>query len=266
MKYTIEGFSQKFLTDNGLDCTDAILLRYIVDFYHTEKMSKITFDGVEYFWLKYEYVIEQLPILGIKSKDGLYRRMKKYVDCGLFRHFTKRSGGTYSCYHIDSQVYAQAVGNKSDGTDEKSEGYGSKVGGGTDEKSEQKTILSKKTNLSKDSEDATPVADEPSNQKQKPSAEEVSCSAPQFDEFWALYPNKKGKGAARKAFVKAVKKVDYQIMVGALMKQKLSHDWKKDNGQYIPHPATWLNQERWDDVVADPGSQPRRPTMMCING
>lgn len=145
MKYTIEGLSQKFLSENNLDCTDAVLIRYIIDFYNTDKMAKINVDGVEYFWLKYEYVIEQLPILGIKSKDGLYRRMKKYVECGIMKHYTKRAGGTYSCYLFNKETLTLLLGSKPDTSDEKSEGYGSKVGGGTDEKSEQKTLLSKET-------------------------------------------------------------------------------------------------------------------------
>ncbi len=174
MKFTIEGLSQKFLASNRLDCTDAVLLRYIIDFYNTDKMAKVSVDGVEYFWLKYEYVIEQLPIIGIKSKDGLYRRMKKYVDCGVMKHYTKRSGGTYSCYRFDKQVLTQLLGNQSDSTDEKSEGYGSEVGGGTDEKSEQKTLLSEKTLLSKDSsaKDKPPAEEGKESSNQSPNATE----------------------------------------------------------------------------------------------
>ena len=26
-----------------------------------------------------------------------------------------------------------------------------------------------------------------------------------------------------------------------------SEQWRRENGQYIPNPATWLNQERWND-------------------
>jgi hypothetical protein len=34
--------------------------------------------------------------------------------------------------------------------------------------------------------------------------------------------------------------------------QKTSAQWQKDNGQYIPNPATWLNQGRWDDEIKEP--------------
>lgn len=68
-----------------------------------------------------------------------------------------------------------------------------------------------------------------------------------FDRFWKVYPNKKGKGVARTAFQKAKAKVSVDVMISAVENQKRSRQWMDDGGRYIPHPATWLNQERWDD-------------------
>lgn len=68
-----------------------------------------------------------------------------------------------------------------------------------------------------------------------------------FNRFWQAYPRKVGKQAALKAFKKV--KVSVEILVEAVEKQKHSSQWKKDNGQYIPNPATWLNQGRWEDEV-----------------
>ena len=70
-----------------------------------------------------------------------------------------------------------------------------------------------------------------------------------FDTFWEAYPRRKGKGAARKAFAKASKTVTLGTMLAALERQKASSDWQKEGGQYIPYPATWLNQGRWEDEV-----------------
>ena len=36
-------------------------------------------------------------------------------------------------------------------------------------------------------------------------------------------------------------------MLEALNKFKMTSDWKKEKGQYIPYPASWLNQKRWED-------------------
>lgn len=77
-----------------------------------------------------------------------------------------------------------------------------------------------------------------------------------FDIFWDEYPRREGKGAARKAFEKAIKKTTIDVILDAIRKQKSSAQWTRDNGQYIPHPATWLNQERWDD---EPGMFSSKP-------
>ena len=71
-----------------------------------------------------------------------------------------------------------------------------------------------------------------------------------IEEFWRKYPKKVGKGAAEKAFdkIKPTQQV-FERMLSAIEKQKNSAQWKKDNGQYIPNPATWLNQQRWEDEV-----------------
>lgn len=69
-----------------------------------------------------------------------------------------------------------------------------------------------------------------------------------FDAFWQAYPRKVGKDAARKAFDK--RKPDaalLALMLAAVAKQARSDAWLKDGGDYIPHPATWLNQGRWMD-------------------
>ena len=70
-----------------------------------------------------------------------------------------------------------------------------------------------------------------------------------FDEFWKAYPRKTAKGGARKAFVKALKKTTVDVLISAVEEQKYQEEWTKDDGKYIPHPATWLNNERWEDEV-----------------
>lgn len=88
--------------------------------------------------------------------------------------------------------------------------------------------------------------------KPKQQKEPDEC-AQRFEEFWKEYPNKKAKPVALKSFQKINPDADlFERMMAGLRKQKQSYGWKKDNGQFIPHPATWLNQRRWEDVVEDP--------------
>ena len=73
-----------------------------------------------------------------------------------------------------------------------------------------------------------------------------------FDTFWREYPRKVGKGDARKKFAKALTKTSFDNIMAALQRVKASAQWTKDGGQFVPHPATWLNQERWEDEVDAP--------------
>jgi len=68
-----------------------------------------------------------------------------------------------------------------------------------------------------------------------------------FKSIWEKYPRKVGKGAAFTSWKKA--KPPLTIALAAIEAQKLSAQWKRDGGQYIPHLATWLNQKRWQDEV-----------------
>jgi hypothetical protein len=70
-----------------------------------------------------------------------------------------------------------------------------------------------------------------------------------FSIFWKNYPKKIGKKAALNAWKKARGKPPLKKIVDALAEQKASVNWLKDDGQYIPNPATWINQGRWDDEV-----------------
>lgn len=98
----------------------------------------------------------------------------------------------------------------------------------------------------------------PKNEPKKGTTEsQIGSDEPKkgpFDTFWDEYPNRKGKPKAREAFKKAIKKTTLETMLSAIQKQKHSSQWTRDNGQYIPYPATWLNQERWEDEVDTNGS------------
>lgn len=75
-----------------------------------------------------------------------------------------------------------------------------------------------------------------------------------FGIFWLAYPKKVGKDAARKAFEKRAVSDDLLAgMLEAIERQKQSRDWLKDGGQYIPHPASWLNGARWEDEAVQAG-------------
>lgn len=71
-----------------------------------------------------------------------------------------------------------------------------------------------------------------------------------FDAFWKLYPRKVGKTKARKAWDKLKPDHDLMHLMGSgLRRQMNSPQWQEEGGRFIPHPATWLNQRRWEDEI-----------------
>jgi hypothetical protein len=70
-----------------------------------------------------------------------------------------------------------------------------------------------------------------------------------FEDFWKAYPNKVGKPVALRAFLKAKAKQD-ELLAG-LERWKSSANWLKNKGEFVPHPSTFLNQRRWEDIPRD---------------
>jgi len=68
---------------------------------------------------------------------------------------------------------------------------------------------------------------------------------PVFDAFWANYPRKEGKGGARKAFAKLADKD--RVIKAAAQYGEAVRRWPADDRQFVPHPATWLNDGRFED-------------------
>jgi hypothetical protein len=89
--------------------------------------------------------------------------------------------------------------------------------------------------------------------KDKPSSSSGDNGKGAFATFWSEYPRKIGKGSAERAWKKIKQPAEtLPSILSALSWQKVSEQWQRNNGQFIPHPATYLNQRRWEDE-RDPG-------------
>jgi DNA-binding Lrp family transcriptional regulator len=71
-----------------------------------------------------------------------------------------------------------------------------------------------------------------------------------FDVFYLAYPRKAGKEGARRAFAKAARSTDPGVIIAGA--RRFAADPNLPEKQYVPHPATWLNQGRWDDEPLPP--------------
>ncbi len=73
-----------------------------------------------------------------------------------------------------------------------------------------------------------------------------------FKVFWPVYPRKVGKRNALKAWLKIKPdEVLVKKIVDAVKAHAKSDQWTRDDGQYVPHPATWLNGELWNDELGE---------------
>lgn len=77
-----------------------------------------------------------------------------------------------------------------------------------------------------------------------------------FDEFWQRYPRRVGKDAARRSFAKARDRATQAEILSAIDRQR----WNPDPA-FVPHPATWLNQGRWQDDPDAAAPMPQPPVV-----
>lgn len=85
-----------------------------------------------------------------------------------------------------------------------------------------------------------------------------------FDDFWAGYPRKIAKKAARKAWDSAIADTDPDVIVAALTANPPS----AKEVRHIPYASTWLNGERWNDepdVVGDSSAPARRARLELLD-
>ena len=124
MKNSIEGFSQAYamtlkkeVEQNGklvtrkVDCTDLVILRWLVDFY--PKMRTMDVDGERYVMLTFGKLQKDLPLLDI-SKRALSERLQKLVDFKILKYKFIKDGGTFSLFAF-GENYINLVRSTDDG-------------------------------------------------------------------------------------------------------------------------------------------------------
>lgn len=83
-----------------------------------------------------------------------------------------------------------------------------------------------------------------------------------FAQFWAAYPRKIDKQKALRAWKRQkIKPEELPGILFALEGQKRSRQWQRDNGDYIPHPTTWINNRRWEAEISAAPAQSRGPVI-----
>ena len=120
MKYSVLGFNQeavcsisKSITDkNGnykiltLDVVDLLIIQEIADFMNRKRIIKYTIEDKIYFSIKYDAIVDDLPILGIK-KQALRDRIDKMCELGVIeKQIIKDETGSWVAFRL-GDVYEE---------------------------------------------------------------------------------------------------------------------------------------------------------------
>jgi hypothetical protein len=117
-------------------------------------------------------------------------------------------------------------------------------------------------NINKENVDINSENDDSSTQRKVKESKDIYPS--NFLKFWNHYPKKIGKGAALKAY-QTIKepKPSLSTILQSIELHKTTEQWK--TMRYIPNPATWLNQRRWEDEIQQPINGTTRKTSEQIH-
>ncbi len=179
-------------------------------------------------WPSYQHVADQCEI----DRSTVRKHIKQLEAQGLLRIENREGpkGNSTNLYHLT----LAGVGRNNPPVGPESTGVGPQPTGGVGPDS---------TRTSHPSE---PV------KEPKPLC---TSSVDGFEQFWKLYPKKKSRKDALKAWKKLNPGAELQaVMIAALGRHCISRDWTKDAGQYIPMASTWINGERWHDVLQPAGA------------
>jgi len=90
---------------------------------------------------------------------------------------------------------------------------------------------------------------EKENENEKKKRKNTTQASPSlgFHVFWGNYPRKVGKPTALRAWNKIIRSVASMVIIQGLERWKQTEQWQKEGGKFIPYPATFLNQRRWED-------------------
>jgi uncharacterized protein YdaU (DUF1376 family) len=113
------------------------------------------------------------------------------------------------------------------------------------EKSAKASFAGRRSVVARGMNERSTNAEQSLNHKEEDKEEDKDISKKElFVDFWNVYPIKVGKGAAQKAFEKAIRTTDADIIIKGAQRYKLDPNRVQ---AYTAHASTWLNAQRWLD-------------------
>jgi hypothetical protein len=250
MKYTLGAINQIGIVDAGLDKkTDVIdwcILDYIFDWKNSPKANVL--NGM--VWLSYSHFIKEMPLLGLNDKSSVSKRVKKLKELKLIDTF--QSPDDMRLYAKTTDLYYSIV---------KFSSVASPVDDGQHPVDDGQHPVDDGQHPVDDGQHSTVILNNSNTKehKNKPSSTDQDDA---FNEFYSAYPKKVGKEPALKSW-KKIKPALYETIIADVKNRAANHIGWQDK-QFIPNPATYLNQKRWEDEL-NPIRQPQKNNVHPIN-
>jgi DNA-binding MarR family transcriptional regulator len=243
--------------------------------------SSTVFDGDVYYWFSKSKLIEELPMVTSKP-DTIVRHLAALEKLGLIRRKIVVDGEkTYLYISITEKGkqwnvapshynFDDSEGRKNIRTQEKKSDTPRKIIPDPSENYPTNTITS------------NPITNNPTKDLLSDSAElnvpavvddsvlfdanaKTDLLTQWFEWFWEQYQKKSGRKASLTSFQKIKLPNDRQEALDLLQRiVDQARDWgilyasaPADQKQYQPHPATWINNERWNDEEMPTIRQPQ---------
>ena len=189
------------------------------------------------------YYLNEGPLAGTPDELARVIRMRQSADevKAVLEEFFQLSEAGWQHSHCDEVIAKYHAKAKQAATNGKAGGRPKKP---SDNPEETQPVFS---GLPEKSESKTNQEPETNNHNQEDQKHLVT-GVTDFDSFWKLYPRKTAKAEAQKAWAKL--SPDHSLLAAinaGLTAHIVCADWVKDEGKFIPHGSTWINQRRWED-------------------
>lgn len=264
MKYNIN-INQNVLAYTNLDLLDCAILDWLIAFCNSTHEAVMKYrDENGYTWVSYSILLKDMPLLRIKSKGALSKRFKNIKEEGFIDTYIKNGDRLFvkPTSKIDTLIFSTVHKNERSGDNRSPKETLPFAKTNATVRENEPTIIqdyntsTKLVSITKNGDD--PLVEDPQSPVAVVAKKIVSKKAKMlnspyeesFETFWAIYPEKVGKGKAYEVWQlleKPIKQKCIDAITEQVAKNHFYKDWLKKNS--VPHPTTWLNQRRWEDVI-----------------
>jgi len=247
---------------NRVTLAELCLLDYFGGWFFCKGAKRATVDGREYVWIQYEHAVEELPLLFSPDavvatrKNSLSRMVQNLREARLVE--TVKVGR--DLYVRPSDLAASLTTSRA-GTDTKRPPTVTPARDDTVTPAHDDSITPFRDDSAPSNINQTPIKEETIKQTLPhcpPAGESVNghqISSPLIEEqIYNAYPRKVAKPIALRAIRRALEKYPFEFLLERTRSFAASYN---GDPQFIPHPTTWFNGERFND---DPATWTRKPT------